>query len=121
MVTVSKNGVVALTRGDSFSIPLIINAGTKLKPVRRILVDGDEIFFGLMEPNQPFEDALIRKKYTKDDTNKLGDVVIKIEPDDTACLIPGKYYYQIKAKLIKDDGTYDVNTIIDKTEFFITE
>ncbi len=122
MVTVSKDGVISLTRGDSFSIPLFINNGTALKPERRILDDKDEVYMGIMEPNQPFECALIKKKFTKADTNAKGDIVIKLYPDDTACVLPGKYYYQVKAKLYRaDNDNFDVNTIIDKKEFFIME
>lgn len=122
MVTVSKDGVISLTRGDSFSIPLFINNGTALKPERRILDDKDEVYMGIMEPNQPFECALIKKKFTKADINAKGDIVIKLYPDDTACVLPGKYYYQVKAKLYRvDNDNFDVNTIIDKKEFFIME
>lgn len=122
MVSISRDGIISLTRGDSFSVPLFINNGSQLKPERRILDDKDEIFLGIMEPNQIFECALIKKKFRKENTNKKGDVVIKLSPEDTVNIIPGKYYYQIKAKLYRSDtDSFDVNTIVDKKEFFITE
>lgn len=121
MSCLDKNNIISLNRGDTWSKPLFINQGTDLCPMRYILKDGDEIFFALMEPNEPFEFALVKKKYTSKDLNKYGDVVIKLEHDDTKCLLPGKYYYQIKAKFIREDGTFKVNTIIKQTQFIIEE
>lgn len=86
-----------------------------------LVVCGDEIYLGLMEPNQPFELAILKKKYDYRNLNKNGDVVIKLKSEDTENLIPGTYYYTIKARLLQDDGTYDVNTIITNTQFKIIE
>lgn len=123
MFNIDKNGIIYVNRGDSFELPLFINKGTDLVPLRwDIKNTGAEVFFALTEPNQMFEDALVRKKYTQDDINELGDVVIKMTHDDTKCLCPGKYYYQIKLKFPPDeDDTYQVNTIVPKTQFFIEE
>ena len=68
-----------------------------------------------MIPGQYFENAIIRKKYTKDDANEFGDVIIKFTPEDTIYLDPGKYFYEVKA--ILEDGS--VNTLIQKTEFWL--
>ena len=61
-----------------------------------------------MIPGQLFENAVIKKKYTKNDVNKNGDIIISFTPEDTVYLDPGKYFYEIKAVL--EDGS--VNTII---------
>lgn len=121
MFTISNDNIITLNRGDSAKTPLFINAGDEFSPVRYYLKDNDELYLGIMEPNQSFECAIIKKKFTSKDFNKNGDVIIKIEPDDTVCLIPGKYFYQVKAKILNEDGTYDVNTVIEKTEFIIQE
>lgn len=121
MFTVDINGIIALTRGDSASIPLFINQGSDLKPIRYIVQPGDTIYFALMQTNQYFETAIVKKVFTSANLNENNDVVITFNPQDTEQLIPGKYYYQIKAKLLNEDGSYTVNTIIDKTQFFILE
>lgn len=117
MFQIADNGIIKLSRGDNVEMPLFINRGTKLVPIRYDLRDNSdtEVYFGLMLPGQQFESALLRKKYTKEDSNEHGDVVIKFTPEDTIYLDPGKYFYEIKA--ILQNG--DINTIISKTEFYI--
>ena len=122
MFDVSQNNKVVVTRGDTFSVPLFINRGTELKPLRYTLKENDELYLAIMEPNQPFERALIKKVYSYENLNKYGDVLIEIEHDDTRCLEPGKYYYQVKARLYDSEkDKYDVNTVIPKTEFWIED
>lgn len=126
MIDLSRNGIIEVNRGDSFELPLFINQGTDITPIRYNMKNSNsEVYVGVMEPNQPFERAIIRKKYTKDDVNENGDIVIKFSSNDTVCLLPGKYYYQIKIKLYnnydnnKED--YNINTIIPMTQFIIVE
>ena len=118
MVHISNNGFVRLTRGDSMSFPLFINRGTICTPVRYQIADHPEatVYFGVMEPNQPFEKALIRKKYNSESPiTQEGDLVISLKPQDTLNVLPGKYYYSVKVDF--GDGT--VETIIPSTEFLI--
>lgn len=126
MIDLSRNGIIEVNRGDSFELPLFINQGTDITPIRYNMKDSNsEVYVGVMEPNQPFERAIIRKKYTKDDVNENGDIVIKFSSNDTVCLLPGKYYYQIKIKLYnnydnnKED--YNINTVVPMTQFIIVE
>ena len=123
MFNVFQNGTIYVTRGDSFQMPLVLNVGTKLEPLTYELTDNSFVYFGLMEPNQQFEDAIVRKKYTKDDVNEYGQVVIEFTPQDTQCLLPGKYYYQVKLQVFEQTNPtkYYVETVIDKTLFFIME
>lgn len=126
MIDLSRNGIIEVNRGDSFELPLFINQGTDITPIRYNMKNSNsEVYVGVMEPNQPFERAIIRKKYTKNDVNENGDIVIKFSSNDTVCLLPGKYYYQIKIKLYnnydnnKED--YNINTIVPMTQFIIVE
>lgn len=123
MFDISFNGIITVNRGDSFDMPLFLNAGTNLEPCPYKVTENDIVYFGLMEPNQPFETAIVRKKYTIKDINENGDIVIRFKPQDTQCLLPGKYYYQVKVQTFNssDINDYDVTTAIDKTPFFIME
>lgn len=121
MFSLSFNNIIQVNRGDSFTVPLYINTGDDLNPKQYILQEGAEVYVGVMEPNQPFEDAIIRKKYTHEDVDADGNINIIFNTEDTACLIPGLYYYQIKIKLPLKDGSYAVNTIVQKTQFYILE
>lgn len=120
MVHISNNGFVRLTRGDSMAFPLFINRGTVTSPVRYEIANHPEahVYFGVMEPNQPFEEALIRKTYNSDSyITQEGDLVIILEPKDTLNVLPGKYFYSVKVDY--GDGTID--TIIPSTEFYIMD
>ena len=120
MLSISNNGFISLTRGDSFSVPLFINRGTICHPVRYEIAKHPEahVYFGVMEPNQPFEKALIRKKYDSNSyITQEGDLVIILEPKDTLNILPGKYYYSVKV----DYGDGTVDTIIPSTEFYIMD
>lgn len=102
----------------------IIKSGSILDDrvlTKDLTILSDQIYLGVMEPNQPFECAIIKKTYTSENLNENGDVVIRLDPDDTVCLIPGKYFYQIKSRLVNKDETYDVHTIVGKTELWIIE
>lgn len=123
MFNIAFNGIITVTRGDSFTMPLTINMGNELMPVRYTLQSNDVLYFAVMEPNQPFETALIRKKYTAEDVNENGDVVIRFRPQDTQCVLPGKYYYQAKLQTFNSSNPddYDVATVVDKTLFWVQE
>lgn len=86
-----------------------------------LTIAADQVYLGVMEPNQSFECAIIKKTFTSKNENEYGDVLIKLTPEDTVCLTPGKYFYQVKTKLVNDEGSYDVNTIVDKTPIYIVE
>ena len=117
MFKLSKNGVITITRGDSFSLDTFINVGTQLEPLQYILENNDFVYFGLMEPGQPFEHALIRKVFDKTSLTDDDLVHMEFDPEMTEYLMPGLYYYMIK--LVTADG--DVSTIVSKTKFIILD
>lgn len=125
MHTISNNGIITMTRGDFLQVPLFINAGDETDPARYKITDNDTVYLGIMEPNTPFEHSLIRKVYTKENTNKYGDVVIELGLDDTQYLQPGTYYYEAKLKRVKQiNGTKSieiVDTIVPRRKLFIVE
>lgn len=73
-----------------------------------------------MEPNQPFDQAIVRKKFTRNDFDANEDVVISISHHDTENLLPGTYSYEIKIMTIKNGKEY-IETIVPKRKFFILE
>lgn len=125
MHTISNNGIITITRGDFLQVPLFINAGDETDPARYKITDDDTVYLGIMEPNAPFEHSLIRKVYTKENTNKYGDVVVELSLDDTQYLQPGTYYYEAKLKRVKQiSGTKSieiVDTIVPRRKLFIVE
>lgn len=72
---------------------------------------GAKIYFAVMEPNQLFENAIIKQIYTEDNVNEQGDVVIKFTEKTTMNLLPGKYYYMAVLK----DKCNGVVTVTPKT------
>jgi hypothetical protein len=120
MFRISSTKIIELTRGDSFMYPLFINIGTEMYPERYLLKEGDTVYFAVMEPNQKFEDAILKKVYTaSDEETPDGDLIISIRSEDTEHLEPGKYYYTIKAKF--SDSKLPVQTIIENREFWILD
>lgn len=122
MLNLTKNRILTIKRGDTCSFPIFINAGTQLTPVRFDLRDYPTayILFAVMEPNQDFDKAILKKTYTYHDVNDNGDVVVKFTPKDTAFLAYGKYYYEIKLYVPADTGSEPiVHTVTPRRELFI--
>lgn len=125
MISVSGNGIITLCRGDdagfAFTVP---NWG--LNGEQYSLGDGDTLYVGVMEPGQPFEDALIRKALTKDDMLSSGEVWVPFASSDTINLLPGAYYIQMKLRKYEGvdesgDAKYSVDTVLGKSKFFIVD
>lgn len=119
-----RNGMMFVNRGDDFSfrIKLLANdCGDAYE-----LSDKDGVYVGVMEPRGHFEDALIRKRYGKEDQNADCEVVVSMKSSDTEKLLPGTYY--IQAKLNQWVGTsesgedsYEISTILPKTKFVVLD
>ena len=122
MFCLSNNGIIRLTRGDSIEFPFIPAEGNSLSYSTYHMSAKDELYFGVMEANEFFEDAIIKKKYTSIHQNEDGSIYIEFEPTDTEYLLPGLYYYQIKMRLYNEyNDSYSVNTVCPKTQFWIEE
>lgn len=118
MSNISSTNNITITRGDTFSFKYNINLGTPMDPENYILTENDRLYLGVYAPGQSFENALIRKMYTKDDM--IDDyVVIKFKTKDTQYIIPDTYFYDIKLR--KNIGTEDeeVTTLVQSRIFWI--
>ena len=122
MFNIASNGIITVNRGDSFEIPVSLNFGHSMNKTRYYMQPKDVVYLGIMEPNQPFETAILRKRFDYDQLDEDGNIYIRFWPEDTRCLLPGKYYYQIKIQTVDSKtGRYDFETVVDKTLFFIQE
>lgn len=122
MYIVDRNNVIILNRGDSISFPVEILGGKFPDEFRMELDSTDMVYFGLMEPHQLFEDAIIKKVYTSEDVNEEGCIDIRIEPIDTVDLLPGTYYYSVKLSSYDREKDIEyVDTLIQKTKFIIVD
>ena len=119
MFSLSINNVVTISRGDSFSVPLFLNAGTGVSPIRRILKPGEYVYFAIEQPNQCFENACLKKRFDKDNLNANGDVQVDFSAQEMKDLAPGEYYYEIKASFIDGSGKQIINTVVEKTRFIV--
>lgn len=107
------NNQITINRGDTFERPLFLNKGTELRPIRYILKTDDRVYLAITEPNQPFELAILKKVYGRENTNINGDVVIRLESEDTERLIPGQYYYTIKAEFVNNYKTLNEDILVE--------
>lgn len=123
MFHISKNGYITMSRGDTWSTQIFVNLGTELEPSGYALKENEYLYFGLMEPGQPFEFALIRKRFSAEDAvpDTVGYYNISFDYKDTQELLPGVYYYQVKLQRFDEDGRELVDTIISKTKFIIVD
>ena len=120
MNRIDYNGIIRLMRGDSFCTPIYINIGTELDPVYKNLTANDVLYFGLMEPNQAFEDAVVKKTFTfLDRKDDKGNTLLILDPKDTEKLLVGKYYYMIKLRTIDKIGHETVITVVPPTLFWL--
>lgn len=116
----SNAPIITLTRGDTIRTPIFINKGTRLKPLRYQLQEGDYLYFGIFEPNKHFENSIVRKKYDMNSpVNDYGDVIIELNPQDTEFLRRGTYYYCVKLRQFDDEDNEYVTTVIPPTLFYI--
>lgn len=99
------SGIVTMNRGDSVPFTIHINQGDSIDPFQYKLKSQDNLYFAIEEPNQPFEEAIV-KKVINTNNNLVdieGNITFNLESKDTQCLMPGLYYYEIKAKLFKEN------------------
>ena len=120
---VKKDKVLTMTRGDYFSFKVDLKSNkSRFDEDEYKLSEGDILFFGLMEPNQPFEKAFLKKQYTYDDYDvENGTLKIVLNPEDTIELEPGTYYYQIKVLYEDETEVTHVDTVVQKTKFYIVD
>lgn len=120
----SLNNMIVINRGDSYEFNLDI-IDRSANNTKYTLTGNDAIYFGLMDVNQFFEGALVKKKFTVDDLDEAGNLTIKLLPEDTLDLFPGKYYYAIKLKIDHTDEYGDnveqIQTIVNNTKFIICD
>lgn len=123
-----KTTNLVLNRGDShiFDITVLEIPKGYISGSEYHMQGDDTIYFGVMDPHQPFEDALIRKKYTKEDFDEEDTLCIKLDPEDTIDLIPGKYYYSIKLAMDHIDAETGENidyviTLVNKSKIIICD
>lgn len=132
MFDISNNGIITITRGDSAVTNMIINLGTELQPdiFDASKYPSAKVYFGLMEPNCPFEKAILKKVFTTKDfvADELGRKLflrISFSPEDTESLIPGVYYYSIKlwrpATDLTKENAEQVDSVISKRRFVIVD
>jgi hypothetical protein len=105
-----------MVRGDTFILSLPLNEGTREHFVRHVLTNDEQMYIGIMKPNQSFEDAYIRCVLTStSEKDSLGNCILRLHPEHTANMIPGKYYFTVK--FVSKDY---VQTLVDSKLFFVT-
>lgn len=120
MGTIASNGIIRLMRGDTFTTPILVNVGTKLSPKYYKLGPTDKLYFGLMEPNQAFEDAILKKVFDfTSPQDSEGNTLLMLTPTDTEKLLVGQYYYMIKLRTIDMFGQESVRTVVNPTIFWL--
>ena len=118
--------IVSLTRGDDATFTLHINQGSDFNPLQYVLKEKDRLYLAIEEPNQPFECAIVKKVIDLQNNllDKNGNITFKLTPEDTMCLLPGLYYYEIKAKFYRGNkyqNGYDLITFNEDNTYQLVE
>ena len=119
--------IIKINRGDSFKY--IINVEKKSGAEKYSLDVDEAVYFALMYPNQPFEEAIWIKGYTHADLDQnTGKIIVSIEHNDTRFLAPGIYYYTVKLQRGENlevinsiEGPKESKTLVERTKFIINE
>ena len=112
MIIDFDNTYLEFVRGDTVSIPLRLNFGTREYPEIRELTDNEQLVVALMRPNQPYEEAIIKKTLDKDSEHPS---IFSLSHDDTVNLDIGKYYFTVK--YINNN---EVETVVNSKLLFVT-
>ena len=126
MSNISKNGIVTLTKGDTFQLPLFINSGTEFDPVAFDFQEGDQVLLRLMRANESFNDAVLKKTFVYGGENEdsylddKGNVVFKFSYYDTYWIKYGIYFYEAKVIYTRDNEE-KIWTFSPRNKFYITE
>lgn len=122
MLSISKNNIITFVAGDSVDGYLFIDctSDSESTDYKYILDPDDEIYFSIMEPNQKFEEGIIRKIFKANDLDNKGNLHLVLSPSDTFNVLPGNYYYSVK--LVNVRGLHldtKVHTIISNRKLYI--
>lgn len=141
-MNITRTGIITIHRGDTFSIEVSTNVGSTSNPSYPTFKLGDKIYLGVMESNQDFENAIIKKVlvFTTDFSADSKTVTFSFTPTDTEYLLAGNYYYEVKEMLplssssvyesgdvaltesgVVTDGNSEIFTILPKTKFIIMD
>ena len=131
MFSLFDDGTIRISRGDdSPKIPLFLNQGSKYQPIRYPMpIDTDcEVYFYVTKPHDSIENAVIFKTFqaNAETVNSNNDIEIWLDSEDTIDMQPGKYFYQLRAKVItgfdsNNEPIYKVNTVTNKLPFYILD
>jgi len=125
MAQMYKNNMIVIHRGDTIKIPVDLNRGNISAPDYYDLKENDKVYFALLEPNQMWEKAILKKTFTYEDwVQQKESCNIEIDTEDTEYLLPGDYYYQVKLYIDSDpdlNNNESVTTIIPRTRFVIID
>ena len=127
MLDISNKNIITITRGDTETIPLRVFTDNGERKYSSFPNKNDKIFFALMEPNQIFETAILKKAFWYTDVDKENGLIkIKLDSLDTEFLAEGTYYYTIKILRKdplkeEDDSQGTIETLIDRTKFIIID
>ena len=106
-----------IVRGDTFTLPIVLNSGTKEYFSHYTLQDGEKLYVAISRPGQSFEEADIRIKLDSNSPrNSSGDVLLSILPYYTDNMYTGKYYLNIK--YVDSEG--NVTSIVNDMLFYIS-
>lgn len=118
--TISKNGIVTLVRGDTFTLKSDLNIGTPLQPLHFVLGQDDCVVFRLFNANSNWESYLLEKEATMEDLDSKGNVLFNFTSEDSEYLSQGQYYYQIRLFYTRNGDTR-VITLMPRTKFYVVD
>jgi hypothetical protein len=87
---------IEIIRGDTISLKLNLNSGTRECPVYSGMPADSRLEIYIIPPNEPADNAVIVKTLTSDDVG-IGNIpTLNLSTDESSTLDLGKYYLTIK-------------------------
>lgn len=119
MIKIAPNGIIEVTRGDTFTLPLSLNVGTPLSPEYFSVENGDILRLRIYQANSKWEDYILSKTGTLDNVSEdKQTITFRFDSDDTLHINSGLYFYELKIFYTRDDYDY-IETIIPRRKIYI--
>ena len=87
---------IEIIRGDTISLKLNLNSGTRECPVYSGMPANSRLEIYILPPNEPIDSAVIVKTLTSDDVGVGNIPTLNLSADESSALELGKYYLTIK-------------------------
>ena len=123
MLNVGRDGSLSVVRGDSFSLPIFVNALHYPGVSRYSMAShpGATLYFYVMLWGQQPDSAIFARTLTSADANANGDAVLSMTSAETESLPAGCHQYMAVITFTDTAGHFVRDTVIPRNTFTVED